>query len=150
MGFTINVEVCHICQAEAVSRCYTCGQLVCAEHGKGQTCARCTSAIAAGDPRGDRISETPMPAKDKDAWWRPQQADEYVPPACYSCQGLARGLCRNCDARYCAEHAGPNGLCLACGKSANLGLYVLLIMGGLLALLILGNWFYGYAIRLFP
>ncbi len=134
---------CHICQAEAVSRCYTCGELVCAQHSQGKTCSRCTTAIAEGDPRGDRISATPMEAKANHGWWRPQQADEYLPPACYACQGLARGVCRNCASRYCAEHAGANGLCKQCGQSAMLGVYVLAGLAAVVMVILVVNWLFG-------
>ena len=134
---------CHICQAEAVTRCYTCGELLCAEHGKGKTCAKCTSAFVEGDPRLDRISTQPLDKKANHGWWRPQEAEEFVPPACYSCQGLARSVCRNCESRYCAEHAGPNGLCNACGKSAMLGVYVMLIVGVVVVAVLVLNWLFG-------
>jgi hypothetical protein len=134
---------CHICEAEAVSRCYSCGQLVCAEHGKTDTCGRCTTAIASGDPRADRFSASPMKSNAKSGWWRPQEAEVYVPPACYVCQGLTRATCRNCDNKYCREHAGPNGLCKQCGQSAQLGLYVFATMAGLVLLFLLYHWWFG-------
>ena len=37
------------------------------------------------------------------AWWRPRQAEEYSPPACYQCRGIARNVCINCGDRYCAR-----------------------------------------------
>jgi hypothetical protein len=139
----LNSSTCHLCPNEAVARCYACGELVCAEHGKGKTCAGCTTAIAEGDPRGDRFSTVPLETKTHHGWWRPQEAEEYVPPACYSCQGLARGVCRNCESRYCAEHAGPNGICQACGRSAMLGVYVLVILGAVVVFVIVGHWLFG-------
>jgi hypothetical protein len=135
---------CHICQAEAVTRCYTCGELVCAEHGKNDTCPKCNGGFAAGDPRTSHISDEPLAQKTAhNAWWRPQEAEEYQPPACYECKGLSRGFCRNCRARYCREHAGPNGLCRECGRSANLGLYVIAAVAGLLLLAWLFIWLFG-------
>ena len=134
---------CHICQAEAVSRCYTCGELVCAEHGKDDTCPRCSTGFAVGDPRADRISVEPMPQLDKQGWWRPQEAEASVPPACYQCKGLARAVCRNCHANYCSEHAGRKGLCKDCGQSANMGLYIFLAVVGVMVLMILFNWLFG-------
>jgi hypothetical protein len=134
---------CHICNAEAVSRCYNCGALVCAEHGKGDTCPGCSTGFAVGDPRADRISVEPMPQQEKHGWWRPQEAEEYVPPACYQCKGLARAVCRNCRANYCADHAGRNGLCRECGRSANFGIYVFAGMIGLIVLMLLFNWIFG-------
>src|ERR1051325_10871494 len=101
---------CHICQAEAVSRCYTCGELVCAEHAQGKTCARCTTAIVAGDPRGDRVSAEPIEKKAPPGWGRPKKAEKSVPPVCSSGRARARGVGENGPSRYCAEHAGPNGL----------------------------------------
>src|ERR1022692_4603056 len=120
---------CYLCQAEAVTRCYTCGQLVCAAHGKNDNCTRCSSGFMAGDPGiGEGQFGKPAPG----GWWRPQEAEEYLPPACYECKGLTRAVCRNCQANYCPEHAGPNGLCKACSHSANLGLYVVVGMAFLI------------------
>ncbi len=73
---------CHICKAEAVTRCYSCGELVCETHGKSDVCPHCSGGFVAGDPRPDRVSSKPMPKQATDGWWRPQQAEEYVPPAC--------------------------------------------------------------------
>jgi hypothetical protein len=134
---------CHLCQAEAVSRCYNCGELVCEEHGKGATCAGCSASIMAGDRRPDRFSETPVGVPQNHGWWRPQQAEEYIPPACYQCQGLTRSKCRNCEQPYCMEHAGPNGLCQECDRSANLGLWICAGMFALMALSIFCNWLFG-------
>lgn len=131
---------CHICKAEAVTRCYNCGELVCEQHSKTDVCASCSTGIVPGDPRA--VSERPLPKQGKHGWWRPQEAEEYVPPACYECQGLSRGVCRNCQNRYCPEHAGPNGLCKDCGNSANLGTYVLLIMAVAIGLFYLGYWLF--------
>ena len=125
---------CHICTAEAVARCYTCGELVCAEHCKDDSCPHCSTGFAAGDPRGSHISVEPISQPHKNAWWRPQQAEEYIPPACYQCKGLARLMCRNCSAAYCGEHAGSHGLCQECSRSANLGLYV---FAGMLIMLVI-------------
>ena len=115
---------CQFCQAEAVTRCQTCGALVCDEHGNGDICPHCSTGILAGSPRTVAVSEEPLAPFKKQGWWRPQKAEEYAPPACYQCQGLARGLCHNCQSHFCAEHAGPNGLCRDCANSANLGIYV--------------------------
>jgi hypothetical protein len=139
---------CHICQAEAVTRCYTCGLLVCAEHGKNDVCPRCSTGFAAGDPRTDRISVEPLPQDAKHGWWRPQEAEEYTPSACYECKGLARLVCRNCRAQYCAEHAGSNGLCQACGRSANLGLFVAAAVLGTFFLLFACNWLYNWLVNM--
>jgi hypothetical protein len=134
---------CHICQAEAVTRCYNCGELVCAEHGKGDNCARCNTGFVEGDPRSDRICVEPLAKDQHHGWWRPQEAEEYQPPACYECKGLSRRVCRNCQANYCPEHAGPRGLCKACGRSANMGLYVFTGMVALILLMFLCNWLFG-------
>jgi hypothetical protein len=121
---------CHICGLEAVGRCYSCGELFCAAHGD-ENCMRCTSAIHAGDPRQDRISAVKLRAGAKPGWWRPLPAEEYKPPACYQCQGLARRVCPNCQHYYCAEHAGGN-VCAACSRSGRIGLYILAALAGLL------------------
>jgi hypothetical protein len=134
---------CHICQAEAVTRCYNCGELVCAEHGKGDICPTCSGTFKAGDPRSDRISATPSTQPQHHGWWRPQVAEEYKPPECYECGGLSRGVCRNCQIRYCPEHAGFNGLCKGCARSANLGLYMVGGIGAMFLLLYLFLWLFG-------
>jgi Family of unknown function (DUF5684) len=128
---------CHICGQEAVDRCYNCGQLFCAEHGK-VNCNRCETGIAAGDNRPDRVSTTRLregPA-GRHAWWRPQQAEDQELPACHMCQGLARRVCQNCRLYYCAEHAGPSHLCQECGRSSLIGIWLLLgalgVMGGII------------------
>lgn len=131
---------CYLCQAEAVARCFTCGQLMCAEHG-GADCQACSSGVVAGDPRRSHVSATPPPrAKEiHRGWWRPQPAEAYTPPACYVCQGLSRRVCRNCHSHYCREHAGPSDLCAACAQSARLGLWVFVIsISAMLTLLVLG------------
>jgi hypothetical protein len=63
------------------------------------------------------------------AWWRPQRAEAYAPPACYSCQGIARHSCLNCGQLYCPEHAGLAGVCAECGKSSRLGIVILAAVG---------------------
>ncbi len=133
---------CHICQSEAVARCFSCGELVCAEHGKGTSCPRCSTGFAAGDPRHDRITVEPLKNKESHGWWRPKEAEEYAPPACYACQGLTRAMCRNCQSHYCRDHAGFNGLCRACAQSANIGLYAVAGILALLAVLFLCQWLF--------
>jgi hypothetical protein len=103
----------------------------------------CNTGFAAGDPRADRISVEPLATQDRRGWWRPQEAEAYVPPSCYECKGLARALCRNCQAHYCADHAGKNGLCKACARSANMGILIFAIMAGLILLTLLFNWLFG-------
>ena len=126
MGLVIVMERCCFCDKEPVTRCYSCGDLVCEEHGGAtETCPNCNTGYVARDPRHDRISAKPMSKTEASAWWRAQRAEEYQPPACYHCQGLSRARCRNCESYYCAEHAGPNGLCKECGRSVNLGLYII-------------------------
>jgi hypothetical protein len=133
------VNRCYICQAEAVSRCYTCGQLICAEHGR-DNCHRCDTGVVSGDPRPASISAQALRRRDaKHGWWRPQEAEEYEPPACYVCKGLARAVCRNCLSHYCREHAGCPGMCNACTRSARLGLIVfILAMAMIFGLIFLG------------
>ena len=134
---------CHVCGEEAVARCYNCGQLMCDKHGR-ENCIRCDAGIAAGDPRGDRFSPVAVaPAAQKPGWWRPQAAEGYTPPACYGCGGLCRATCRECGSRYCRDHAGPNGLCRECGRSALLGPVILAILFTLFVGLILWGWLFG-------
>ncbi len=105
---------------------------MCAEHGR-DNCQRCDTAVVAGDPRPVSISAEPLGRKDAPhAWWRPQPAEEYEPPACYACGGLARAICRNCRSHYCRDHSGRSAMCLECSRSARLGLVVFLIAIGLL------------------
>ncbi|MSQ94935.1 MAG: hypothetical protein EXR98_10330 [Gemmataceae bacterium] len=135
---------CHICQVEAITRCHTCGELICAEHGgKDDLCTRCSGGFVAGDPR-TRISDELLGTQQHHGgWWRPQEAETYTPPSCYECQGLTRAVCRNCQCNYCRDHAGPNGLCKDCGRSANLGLYIIAAIFGLVTVLLLCQWFFG-------
>ena len=124
------VMACQWCVREAVSRCYSCGDLVCEAHqghGKGsENCLRCETAILAGDYRTDRVSRvSPASKLFKVAWWRPIPAEDYDPPSCYLCQGLARQVCRHCRERYCLEHGSRDGLCRPCERSSLLGLIVL-------------------------
>jgi hypothetical protein len=129
---------CYICEAEAVARCYTCGQLICDKHG-GENCTRCDTSVMAGDPPGWHIRAARMQPSDVRHWWRPQQAEEFQPPACYNCGALARRVCRNCSSRYCGQHAGTGDLCGACASSARLGLWVFVIaIGMMLAIVIAG------------
>jgi hypothetical protein len=116
---------CHICGAEAVGRCYTCGALFCVRHGTND-CQRCETAIAPGDRRADRVSEKPLAPKVSFGWWRPIPAEDFAPPGCYVCSGLTRQRCRNCRELYCRDHGGYAGLCRQCTTSARIGLYVFL------------------------
>jgi hypothetical protein len=130
---------CYICQAEAIARCYTCGRLICGKHG-GENCIRCNTSVVAGDPPGRHVSAERLgPSDAKHGWWRPQEAEEFKPPACYACGALARRICRNCGSRYCREHAGPSDLCIVCGRSARMGLVVFLVaIGMMLAIILFG------------
>jgi hypothetical protein len=125
---------CHLCEREAIDRCYTCGALFCEQHGK-VNCIHCETGIVAGDARPDRISAARLQNAVRPAWWRPKPAEDYTPPACQECGGLARYACRNCANRYCPEHAGKNGLCGQCQGSlrgGNIFLIILLfVIGGL-------------------
>ncbi|MBI2806550.1 MAG: hypothetical protein HYX68_16335 [Planctomycetes bacterium] len=133
---------CHLCESEAVTRCHTCGVLICEQHGgKDDLCTQCSGGFTAGDPR-TRISDEPLgQSKQSGGWWRPQEAEEFQPTSCYQCQALARAVCRNCLSNFCPEHTGPNGLCKACGQSANLGLWVMAGVASLLVIWLLLQWF---------
>lgn len=135
---------CFICKSEAVTRCHTCGELICEAHGgKDDLCPHCAGGIMAGDPRATNISVEPIKADQHKGWWRPKEAETYTPPACYECKGLARAVCRNCHEHYCRDHAGPSGLCKACGQSANLGLYVIAGVGVIVLIFWLCHWWFG-------
>src|SRR5436309_918004 len=97
--------LCYLCQSEAVGRCFNCGELICAQHGR-ENCVSCESGIVAGDPRPKHVSARIMSVARKNAWWRPQDAEGYQPPACCVCKGLARRRCSNCQDLFCPEHAG--------------------------------------------
>ena len=116
---------------------------MCDKHGR-ENCVRCDAGIAAGDPRTDRISPAVVaPPAPKAGWWRPQAAEGYTPPACYACGGLCRSVCRNCEGRYCRDHAGPNGLCRECGRAAWLGPIILAVLLPLMAGFMLWGWLVG-------
>jgi hypothetical protein len=136
----VALNRCYICQAEAVSRCYTCGRLICEKHG-GESCDRCNTSVVAGDPRPLNISAEPVGGPGaRPGWWRPLPAEEFDPPACYACGGLSRQVCFNCQSRFCGEHAGPGGLCADCGRSSRLGLLLFFIaLGMMIALVFLGG-----------
>ncbi len=133
---------CYLCGDEAVSRCFNCGELICASHGK-DNCLRCETGIAAGDPRPDRITEHPGGRMQKQGWWRPREAEAYQPPACYACKGLCRSRCQRCGQPYCAEHAGRKGLCQECDRTDWLGPVVLATLAVLIALLFLWGYLAG-------
>lgn len=129
---------CHICGEEAVDRCYNCGELFCQLHGK-INCIRCETGFMPGDRRADRISVVMLGKSARPGWWRPQEAEEYDPPACYQCKGLARRICRNCRNVYCPEHAGKGGLSLACENSARLGAVIFMAVAlSIVALIAIG------------
>ena len=96
-----------------------------------------------GDSRFQNVGATPFDKRQQHGWWRPQQAEEFKPPECYECKGLPRGVCRNCRASYCPDHAGTNGLCKACNRSANLGIYVFAGVTVFLVLIWLLSWLMG-------
>jgi hypothetical protein len=131
---------CYICQAEAVARCYTCGQLMCAQHGR-ENCQRCDTGVVAGDPRPTQVAAPALgPADTRHGWWRPQPAEEFEPPACYACKALARAVCRHCQSHYCRDHAGRAALCADCTRSARLGVIVfVLVIALLVAIVLFGN-----------
>ncbi len=107
---------CSLCEREAVDRCFACGQLFCEDHGK-KNCVLCQNSIVEGDPSPRRVSASRQQSTDAAAWWRPQQAEEYAPPACHICRGLTRAKCTECGRYYCADHAGRNFQCRACVKA---------------------------------
>src|SRR5262245_50043698 len=128
---------CHICGEEAIDRCDNCGKLFCAAHGRAD-CIRCQTGIMPGDRRADRFSAVLLAATARPRWWRPQPAEEFEPPACYECKGLARRRCKNCGSLMCALHAAKNGLCLECEKSARIGVFTLLaLFVGLFVLIVI-------------
>lgn len=132
---------CYLCDREAVSRCYCCGRLICDQHGN-ENCVPCDSAVVAGDPRGVQADpSSPRFPTARPGWWRPQPAEEYEPPACYECDAIARRTCRNCQDRYCPEHAGPPGMCKACGRSSQLGLFFFVFALVMMALIVVLNVF---------
>ena len=138
---------CHLCDHEAVDRCYQCGQLFCQEHGT-VNCSACTTGIAEGNPRQDRISTIRMTAGGHgNAWWRPVAAEEYVPPSCHQCGGLARTQCVGCGRRYCAAHLGKAGRCAECQRSSTAGMVIGFVVIGALGLIfasaLLWNWVRG-------
>lgn len=133
---------CHVCGAEAVGRCYNCGLLYCDQHGDG-TCARCDTGFREGDPRQDLISAAPRAAAREAAWWRPQPAEEYAPPACYHCRGIARQVCPHCHELFCPEHAGKNGMCAQCSRSSLLGIAILVAVAAIFGVLMLVGLFLG-------
>lgn len=131
---------CHICQHEAVGRCYTCGELFCEVHGS-VNCSRCETGIAPGDVRDDRVSRVRLTESTRPGWWRPQEAEDYEPPACAQCGGLARYACVHCGDRYCRAHAGGKGLCSKCARGLRGGnIFLLMLILGLVMLTFLGLW----------
>ena len=131
---------CHLCGAAAVDRCYTCGQLFCEQHGRTD-CSACTEGIALGDPRPDRFTaerrEVPRTAKP---WWRPQEAEDFHPPACYACGGLTRNTCSNCTRPFCPDHAGSGHLCRECYRSGSMGFLAMGLLVLVLVLLAVWGW----------
>lgn len=132
---------CYLCEREAVDRCFTCGQLFCELHGK-MNCQRCATGIAPGSGRDDRISALLLARNAKPGWWRPQPAEDFEPPACHECKALARRVCSNCGNRYCPEHAGKNGWCAACVRSARLGNLYLTFVFSLVGILAILSWWH--------
>ena len=131
---------CFLCERPAVERCYTCGELFCELHGS-VNCQRCETGFAPGDGRDDRYTSRPPIKKTKnarDGWWRPRPAEDFDPPACHECQGLARYICLECGRHYCLEHAGKRGLCATCHRAARSGnLFLAALFAGIVALLVL-------------
>jgi hypothetical protein len=123
---------CHICQAEAVGRCYECGRLYCAAHDVQGNCSTCATAIHVSTD--DKVSTRVLPGRKARAWWRPQiDEDDPGPPSCYQCDGLANRVCRNCNSLFCPEHGRGVDLCAACARSSMMSLWIIL---GVLLLMI--------------
>jgi len=123
--------LCHVCQAEAVGRCYECGRLYCAAHDVNGNCSGCATAIYVST--NDKVSTRAMPSGTTKAWWRPQvEEDDTGQPSCYQCGGLANRICRNCTNLYCPEHGRGAGLCAGCARSSWMALWIIF---GVLALL---------------
>ena len=117
-----------------------------AEASSVRSTARPTAiSVSTRSPKGTcgptGISAEPLGQGSRPGWWRPQIAEDYDPPACYECKGLARRSCKHCGSLYCNEHAGSAGLCAACHRSSWVGM---LFLAGLLlcvvGLLIAGWW----------
>jgi len=145
---------CELCQQEAVGACQACGTGFCADHAS-QFCFRCATAIIAVE-RSRLAPSTAIVSGDREP--RPSgkgylqcavagrptvHVEDAGPPACYRCQGLARRICRNCQALYCAEHAGGQDLCDVCGRASWLGLIVLAVVLLPFGLLLLWGWLAG-------
>ena len=129
---------CHLCQREAVDRCYTCGELFCEEHGN-VNCVRCTTGIIAGDNRADRITSNFA-----------REAFTAGVVAAARSRGLhaarlprvpgASPLCvRQLWPAYCREHAGKDGLCLSCQRALRgSNVFLALLVLGMVGLVVLG------------
>ncbi len=134
---------CHLCNQEAVDRCYTCGELFCADHGR-VNCRSCETGIAAGDGREERVSARPLAKAGRPGWWRPQPAEDFEPPACHQCKGLARRVCMDCQGLYCPDHAGKNGRCSLCEKNTRSGTLFLAIFFTIFAAVLALAFWYSY------
>ena len=122
---------CHLCDEKGVSRCYTCGQLFCAKHGT-KNCATCDGGFQEVEQRVQKGSRRER--RRGDAWWRPQEAEAFVPDSCYVCKRLARSTCQTCQQFFCPEHAGAEHLCKQCHQSGQIafaafGVLVLIVVG---------------------
>jgi hypothetical protein len=128
---SLTIEKCHVCQAEAVGRCYECGRLYCAAHDVQGNCSVCATAIH--EYTGDKVSTRALPGRTRKAWWRPQvDEDDPGPPSCYQCGGLANRVCRNCNNLFCAEHGAAADLCASCARSSWVAMWIII---GVLAIL---------------
>jgi hypothetical protein len=128
---------CHLCQSEAVGRCYECGRLYCAAHDVQGNCSQCATAIHVS--MNDKLSTRKLPGRATKAWWRPQvDEDDPGPPSCYECGGLANRVCRNCNNLFCSEHGRGVDLCASCARSSWMTAWIVLgVLAVLLAMLLL-------------
>ena len=129
---------CHACDRDAVGQCRNCGRAYCGGHG-ADLCRSCAVAIVASDPAGRRATRMVFLQCEN----RPPMPTIYLddedpgPPSCHSCAALARQVCEHCHQLYCPEHAGRAGWCVECMRGARVGLYISLVVFGLIGGLLL-------------
>jgi hypothetical protein len=90
--------ICHVCQAQAIGQCKSCGKFYCSRHGDVY-CVRCAEAVA---PAGQKLEPEVAFGIDK-------EASEDAPPAgpqCYECGEPADRACSRCGRFFCPAHGG--------------------------------------------